>query len=745
MEVAMVMSLDREVLRRCPALSAYITRIGAVQRNFRTYVVREMGSDGYSKDVGTLKIKDGKVVYSGDDACAPTEAEILSIEAEVAGVEFPKPFPIADIDELRPLLKSDELYICRDREGLILMVEERRQNDEGKLPLPWSYWNDGQWRMMEPDSLPLYGLDKITSTTRRIMLHEGPKAAQAVQKMCDDLSCTHPWIKELRRYVHIGWLGGVHRVNGVDWSPLIKLSPEVRIVLSLDRDAGGENVAGRIARILRRSLKAITFDDRFPETFDLADDWPDIKEWWFKEKHYRGPTLDDCTFPITYATDKYRIEGSDKLVHKISEHFAKEWRYIADLEAFVHIDQVHVLYSRQQFNDRIKPFSDVEDTVRLFMGLSGPKIDGVKYRPGQPPGKINERGRSYINTFRPTDVVPIEGDPQPFIEFIEHLIPDKANREEVMRWAVTLVARPNIRMTYSLLLISITQGVGKTTLGDIIANLVGTHNVSYPSENDVTDSSFNEWIPHRRLAVVNEIYSGSYGKKAYTRLKGVITDKTIYVNQKHLKKYHIENFLHSIACSNSMQALHLDNEDRRWIVPRVTEENKPQDWWDDFHEWLRCDGHRIILWYLRKLADERPDMIVGPGRHAPDSTMKRDVIAEGYSPGMRLAANWLQYIKGKDKNEEWLKAHAKPDGADGNWRSAGIAMYDVDIIEMIRGHIYDGREGERDSLEHHGVAQARGRLLRRHRIRRWRLKRCPTSKRRFSAATASKQRSSCPA
>jgi hypothetical protein len=688
--------INKDAKYQPAALRAYCDRVGAVQRNFRTYVVRQTGEDGYPKDVGTLKInEDGKLAHYGDETFAPTDAEKVLIEAEVATIEFPKSITAPDISELRPLLKSEKCYEFRNHEGVIFVEERRDDDDGGKVCLPWSFWSDGEWRCMEPDGkLPLYGLDKFKNTTMRVMIHEGAKAAAAVQAMCDDPACSHPWINELRNHVHLGWPGGVNRVDHVDWTPIQKLRSDGHVILSCDHDAGGERAASRISRILRRSLKAIMFDDRFANKFDLADDWPTIKEWWFKEKHYRGPTMDDCTFPITFAT-KSRRKGKT-FIHTISDDFADEWRYVEDLEAFVHREQVHVLRSRQQFNDRIKPFSDVEDTVRLFMGLSAPKIDGVKYRPGEPPGKINERGRSYINTFRPTDVVPIEGDPKPFDDFMEHLFPDPGNRHEVTRWIVTLVARPDVRMTYSLLLISMIQGVGKTTLGNIIAKLIGMHNVSFPSENDVTDSSFNAWIPHKRLAVVNEIYSGSYGKKAYNRLKTVITDPIVYVNQKHLKQYHVENYLHAIACSNSMQALHLDNEDRRWLVPRVTEELKPPTWWKEFYEWLRGDGYGIVLWYLRNLADENPTtMIVDPGEHAPPSTMKRDVIEEGYSPGMRLVSSWLHYVKGRAEVPEWIKANAKPEGVDGEWRSPGVVMFDVDLVSMIRNTIYGGRSDPR--------------------------------------------------
>ena len=100
-----------------------------------------------------------------------------------------------------------------------------------------------------------------------------------------------------------------------------------------------------------------------------------------------------------------------------------------------------------------------------------------------------------------------------------------------MRWCATLIARPDIRMQYGVLLISETQGVGKGTLGEkILLPLVGKHNVVVPSEKVVT-GKFTGWVAHKRLAVVHEIYAG-YSSKAYDELKSIITDQYIEVEMK---------------------------------------------------------------------------------------------------------------------------------------------------------------------------------------------------------------------
>ena len=170
---------------------------------------------------------------------------------------------------------------------------------------------------------------------------------------------------------------------------------------------------------------------------------------------------------------------------------------------------------------------------------------------------VTDRSTSAINLHIPSQIKPKAGDATPFIEFMEYMFLQDAECLEVMRWCATLIAKPKVRMEYGLLLVSESQGIGKTTLGsDILAKLVGDHNVSYPSEKTIVQSEFTEWVAQKRLVVVNEIYSGN-SWKAYNQLKTYITDKAVNVNVKYQRPYTIDNWIHIIAMSNSLRALRM--------------------------------------------------------------------------------------------------------------------------------------------------------------------------------------------
>jgi Family of unknown function (DUF5906) len=270
------------------------------------------------------------------------------------------------------------------------------------------------------------------------------------------------------------------------------------------------------------------------------------------------------------------------------------------------------------------------------MKLFSPKVDAVCYRPGDPQGIVNITGRRCINTHRPTAIVAVKGSAWPFFRFMRHLIPDQIDRRHVLRWIATLVVRTDIHMSVIiLLLISTTQGVGKTTLIlDILRPLVGPWNTSCPTEKEIVGSDFDEWKAHKRLACVNEIYSGK-SRKMYDALKEM-TDATTRINRKYLPRYEVENYLHVAACSNSEAALHLGDEDRRTLVPRVTDKIKPKEYWTEFHDWLRSGGLERIRYALERLAN-RKGFVIERGERAPMTSMKREIIEASRSPGQLLA------------------------------------------------------------------------------------------------------------
>lgn len=665
-----------------PALAAYIDRIGAEQLNFRRFMVKEHKGNYYTERALIRVLPDGEVVCNVKEY-APTKEEEAQIKGALMASSFPKAIEASSVNELlqaNPRIKKKDLYLFRNRKsGGIIMCQERIGFDDGsKAYIPWTYFSDGEWRKMEPDgALPFWKPEEKRSD--KIMVHEGAKAARHMDWLCysDEPEAIaarseHPWGAELRGYEHWGMIGGALAPHRADYAELSAEKP-VEVVYVCDNDWPGRSAMQEVSRSFGMSMKGIMFDERFDYGFDLADAMP---ERLYKGGKWRGPHMSEMLVPATAATEQVPSKDSGKPRTVLRKAFREEWFHSVVPEAYIHRDWPNRIYTAQEFNNTVAPFSDVDDTSRLVKKDAAAKGSVLKYDPAHKPGIFADAtsGR-YINTHMPSHIKAMKGDPAPFIDFLTRLLPVDEDRAHMMKWVATLIAKPNVKMLYGCLLISEVQGVGKTTLGEkILAPLVGDDNVSYPNESDITDSNFNYWIAHKRLAIVNEIYAGQ-SSKAYNRLKSIITDRKITVSKKYQANYEIDNWMHVFACSNSMRALRLSEDDRRWFVPKVTDVVYPNEYWREFNRWLsEDDGLCIIKQWAMDYIEQHGH--VRPGDISPWSSVKKEVIEEGLSEGQKIVANVLDRIREENTGKD-------------------LIVVDNDLVQLIKDKLYEGRHNDR--------------------------------------------------
>ena len=597
-----------------PAVREYLARIGGEATSLRRAVVREPAGR-YMRDVAYIRITPEGIKAPPD--YAPTQEEASEILKAIQEKQFPQHVPARSLEGLPA--DTSGAWIFRDGEGKITMAQTRIDNpDGGKRYIPWTYWSDGEWRAMEPDGpMPLYGLEGLGGHAVAFV-HEGAKAARSI---LERLTGDHPWGPQLRNAAHLGWVAGALNPSRTDWTALKGMQ---RVYLVADNDEEGRSAMPYISQQLPCETWRILFTDEFPAGFDLGDEFPDKM---FTMGHYTGPTFRHCLHPGTWMTEPVPKEPGEKgrKAYRLRKPAKAQWLYCEESDLFVNVRMPEVVRSEGQMNRMLAPFSNVDNVARLVLKAQTSRIVKMAYRPDNPRLRITDQGSSAVNTYIPPDIEPLEGSAEPFLEFLEYMIPDAAERHEVKRWCATLIACPGVRIGYALLLISETQGIGKTTLGNrILAPLVGWPNVSFPGETDIL-SQFNEWIAHKRLAVINEIYTGS-SWKSYHLLKSAITDNSVTVNKKHVQQYKVENWCHIFACSNSTRALKMETTDRRWYCPTLAETKLGIEYWRSLYSWLSQRGLGEIRHWAQNFGD-----YIGDGDNAPMSRRKEVIIEESHS------------------------------------------------------------------------------------------------------------------
>jgi hypothetical protein len=637
-----------------PKLAAYIDRIEAEQINFRRFVVKERDTkSGYPRYKARIKIKDDLSVSCSDAACAPTEAEVTEIAAELAKVEFPRSVEAsrAEVEELKNSgqIKGD-LYVFHDlsREHVV-MCQERRETSDGKIYLPWTLFaakgKAAVWRQMEPDgdALPFWKPVK-KSDLANVMVHEGAKAAAFVDGLINDWERreerkTHPWAEELARFEHWGAIGGASRN---DFAELRARNVPGDVVYVCDHDAPGEEALRAFSMSWGGELQAIRFDERFGPGWDLANAIPNS----LRNEHGRVDLrLDDLIEPATWATRVVKQGG--RSVYDLTDHFAREWVHVIEPAVFINRRFPERLYREKHFDHFAASYAHHRVVVSELLRLRPHgRVDTIRYRPHEKTGVHTSERKTHFNTYRPPIFEPYGGrdrpDLSPLEDFLERLFVVAKERHEAKRWLATLIAIPEVRMRYGLLLVSEVQGVGKTTLCKMASGAIGNHNVCYATAREITDDTWTYYVDHR-LIVVSEIYAG-HSAAAYNAFKSIITDDKIKVKKKYLDPYETELYVHGIACSNSVRALRLDNKDRRWLVPKITTAKQPEEYWLTLHDWLDIgEGYRKIRHWAREfLKTNKP---VSTAAEAPWTQAKRDMIEEQFSPGMVLINKYLEWIK----------------------------------------------------------------------------------------------------
>jgi hypothetical protein len=420
-----------------------------------------------------------------------------------------------------------------------------------------------------------------------------------------------------------------------------------RAYIVADNDRPGKAAIPKIARQLRGiTTFSVEFTDLWPVSFDLADNFP--KKMFAKigsVTHYNGPAFRDVLHPATWATDMVpNPEGKGKDVPVLRKEFVDMWVWVEETDTFLCKERPEINHQLQLFNSMVAPFSDTRSTGQLLQGTYKGRTAKVCYRPDIAARIVTDRTTSAVNLHTPASIKPVKGDPAPWLEFCEYLFPIERERQAVLRWCATLIARPEVRMLYGLLLVSERQGMGKSTLGErILAPLVGMQNAGFPGERDIVESGFNDWVANKRLIVVGEIYTG-HSFKSYNILKHYLTDKSIRVNEKFQRPYTIENWTHFVACSNSKKALRIEETDRRWFFPRLNETPWKREKWGEFYEWLSSGGLSIIAHWA-----EEYGQYVEPGEHAPMTADKQALIED--SKG-EVLNHWADIMAACEAEEE---------------------------------------------------------------------------------------------
>ncbi len=296
-----------------------------------------------------------------------------------------------------------------------------------------------------------------------------------------------------------------------------------------------------------------------------------------------------CCNPLLNESELQSIANSIGTRNVTGAKVFGRFTYVVGLERFVDMDDPTQRFSKSQLADLYKQDGGFGKRC-VNAAPENRLVEGITFEPGLEP--IVERK---LNVWRSSGITPEEGDVGQFLCHSEYLIPEETERAHVLNFLGHIVQKPRIKVLHALLLYGM-QGIGKSYLARVLELVLGQHNVRVIGMPELS-SSFNAWVEGVQVVRVEEVMMLGR-RELMNKLKPLITESTITINQKGLPTYTIPNRVNLLFFSNHYDALRLDADDRRYCVIHCPGERQSNDYYHQLFRWTD-DNAPMLLHYLQ--------------------------------------------------------------------------------------------------------------------------------------------------
>lgn len=260
------------------------------------------------------------------------------------------------------------------------------------------------------------------------------------------------------------------------------------------------------------------------------------------------------------------------------------------------------------------------------------RVHNERFIPGAREEIVKQNDVNWLNTYTAPDIIPVEGDASWMLDHILYLCNgDKTIAAQMLDWMAFTAQNPGVKINYAPLLISSAQGVGKDTLGIALARIVGYDNAYFLDDGAIAEGRF-DFMKSTSLVIVPEIMCGERREVA-NKLKPLITQERIRINEKNVKPYRVDNQANFMMLSNYENAAFIEDEDRRYFVIICRQKPKSPEYFTELYgmiwgEEISTFAHLLLT---RDLSEFNPK---APAPH----TEHKDTVRQATQNGIEA---WL--------------------------------------------------------------------------------------------------------
>lgn len=210
-------------------------------------------------------------------------------------------------------------------------------------------------------------------------------------------------------------------------------------------------------------------------------------------------------------------------------------------------------------------------------------VDDIEFNPKKTKTFYRKNSRTIYNTYRKPNIYLLNDNTMDkehvdiFIKHLKYLSSTEVELNMLVNFLAYLIQKPGHKIFHALLLISPHQGIGKSILELFLKNIF-KHYVT-AIQNTQMDIVWNGFLENNLIVFIHELYQGDNYKTA-SYFKTLITEESVYLNKRWQHEKPIKNTSNFIMCTNHLNSIRTDRNDRRLGIIYCEEKPKPQLYYD---------------------------------------------------------------------------------------------------------------------------------------------------------------------
>jgi hypothetical protein len=284
----------------------------------------------------------------------------------------------------------------------------------------------------------------------------------------------------------------------------------------------------------------------------------DEEEQQEKDESYEGIKAE---FEKNHFKVRYPLSFYEEINNKVNYYSKKD---------FVDLNMNSYIYHKKNKNGEIEKLPIVNDW------LKDPKIreyDEMNFIPYGPNEEATQNNKIYNtfsgyniqkHNFTDKDLI----DVQQFKDYLYAVAGEsQENYEYLYRWLARIIKHPRHK-TNTCILIKSPQGTGKGTLQEFMKAILGTKYAEQYCGTDILVEKFNGVLENKLFVAIDEGSSNNYNHSG--KMKNRITEPTIEIEEKGIKKRIVNNLMNIMIVTNDDIVVKIEESDRRYVMLKAS-------------------------------------------------------------------------------------------------------------------------------------------------------------------------------